>query len=106
MPLLCWPPGPGYPQASRPSQENAATVPHVAQVTPTVEEKVTFPSAQAAEGGSVGKKSLTQGQVSKVKAAIETFPLAAEFWLQERCWFGVMPIKMPSSFLARRLPRL
>ncbi|KAJ8786554.1 hypothetical protein J1605_006043 [Eschrichtius robustus] len=34
------------PQAIQPSQENAATASHVAQVTPTDEEKVTFPSAQ------------------------------------------------------------
>ncbi|KAJ8782935.1 hypothetical protein J1605_009543 [Eschrichtius robustus] len=34
------------PQAIQPSQENAATMSHVAQVTPTDEEKVTFPLAQ------------------------------------------------------------
>ncbi|TKC48242.1 hypothetical protein EI555_003657, partial [Monodon monoceros] len=57
------------------------------------------------EGGSVGKKSLTQRQASKVKAVPATFPLAAEFQLQECCWFGVVLIKMPSSFLARKLPQ-
>ncbi|KAB0396182.1 hypothetical protein E2I00_013805, partial [Balaenoptera physalus] len=66
--------------AIQPSQENAATVSHVAQVTPTDEEKA-----------------------SKVKAIIATFPLAAELRLQECCWFGVMLIKMPPSFLARKL---
>ncbi|TKC49182.1 hypothetical protein EI555_000564, partial [Monodon monoceros] len=41
------------------------------------------------------------GSASKVKAVIATFPLAAEFRLQERCWFGGVLIKMPSSLLAK-----
>ncbi|XP_024597733.1 RNA-binding protein with serine-rich domain 1-like [Neophocaena asiaeorientalis asiaeorientalis] len=41
------------------------------------------------------------GQASKVKAVIATFPLAAEFRLQERYWFGGVLIKMPSSLLAK-----
>ena len=57
-----------------------------------------------AKGGSVGKKSLTQRQASKVKAVIATFSLAAEFRLQGCCWFAVVLIKMPSSFLARKPP--
>ena len=123
--LAPWPQPP--PQEIQPSQENAATASHVAQVTPTDEEKVTFPLTQVsrapapqeplqlqlltisratealpcdlypiqftfvtflAEGGSVGKKSLTQRQASEVKAVIATFPLAAEFRLPECCWFG------------------
>ena len=142
--LAPWPRPPRpHPPAIQPSQENAATASHVAQVTPTDEEKVAFPSAQVprppqpqeplqfqlllisratealhcdlhpiqltfvtflAEGGSVGKKSLTQGQALKVKAVTATFPLAAEFRLQECCCFGVVLIKMPSSFLVGSLP--
>ncbi|TKC33594.1 hypothetical protein EI555_015692, partial [Monodon monoceros] len=106
-----------------PSLENAATASHVAQVPSTDEEEVAFPSAQVpgepapqeplqlqllrisratealpSEGGSVGKKSLTQGQASEVKAVVAMFPLAAEFRLQGHCWFGAHAYKDALQF--------
>ena len=47
----------------------------------------------SSEEGEIGK-NCSQRQASK--AAVETFPVKPEFWLQECCWFGVRP---PVSWL-------
>ena len=42
------------------------------------------------------------GQASKVKQPTEIFPLLAWFGLLASCWFGVVLIRMTSSFLASK----
>ena len=44
--LLCWHPGLCHLHAIQPTQENASTASHVAQVTPTDEEEVSLSKVQ------------------------------------------------------------